>query len=65
MYYKGNYIGILKDRIHVDVNTCMFTFWMNVGAKRNSWSAGSFSASGFSTVKANSNFAINKKNKNG
>ncbi len=39
----------------------MCRFWMTEGGSKNSWSGGSLSASGFSTVKANSNFAINKR----
>lgn len=46
-----------------DMHVCtrMSFFWITAGASRNSWSGGSLSGSGFSTVKANSNFAINKK----
>lgn len=38
----------------------MSFFWRTVGARRNSWSAGSSCVSGFNTVKTNSNFARNR-----
>lgn len=40
----------------------MSCFWITACESKNSWSGGSLSASGFSTVKANSNFSTDKKN---
>lgn len=38
----------------------MSFFWITAGARKNSWSGGSLSASGVSTVKEKSNFSANK-----
>lgn len=38
----------------------MSFFWITAGVSRNSWSAGSFSGSGLSTLTANSSFATDE-----
>lgn len=43
----------------------MFSFLTTGVASKNSWSGGSLPGSGFSTVKANSNLAIQKEKKMG
>lgn len=40
--------------------TCMSFFWRTAGVSRNSWSAGSPSGSGLSTLMANSSFATDE-----
>lgn len=47
--------------IRMLLRTCMPFFWITAGARKNSWSGGSLSASGVSTVKEKSNFSVNKK----
>lgn len=56
-YYRTR----MNTRHDTHASTCMFSFWITADVSENSWSGGSLSGSGFSTVKANSNFATNNK----